>query len=140
VLTADRVQDAPRRPRSPALARALHPVAWWLWALGLAAAASRTTNPLLLLLIVAVAGYVVVSRRTDAPWARAFKAYLVLGLVVVAVRVLFRVLLGDSTDGRVLFSLPQVGLPAWAAGIELGGRSRRWTCCPPSTTGCAWPR
>ena len=30
------------------LPRALHPGAWWLWALGLATAASRTTNPLLL--------------------------------------------------------------------------------------------
>ena len=28
--------------------RNLHPGAWWLWALGLAAAASRTTNPVLL--------------------------------------------------------------------------------------------
>ena len=27
------------------LPRDLHPVAWWLWALGLAAAASLTTNP-----------------------------------------------------------------------------------------------
>ena len=34
------------------LPRDLHPVAWWLWALGLAMAASLTTNPLLLLLLV----------------------------------------------------------------------------------------
>ena len=34
------------------LPRALHPGAWWLWAVGLAAAASRTTNPLLLALVV----------------------------------------------------------------------------------------
>ncbi len=31
--------------------RWLHPGAWWVWALGLAAAASRTTNPLLLCLL-----------------------------------------------------------------------------------------
>src|SRR6185436_19367571 len=41
------------------LPRALHPGAWWVWALGLATAASRTTNPFVLLLVVAVAGYVV---------------------------------------------------------------------------------
>ena len=64
------------------LPRALHPGAWWLWALGLATAASRTTNPLLLALILAVAGLVVASRRSDAPWAFAFKSYLWRGLIV----------------------------------------------------------
>jgi energy-coupling factor transport system permease protein len=52
------------------LPRALHPVAWWVWALALAVAASRTTNPLLLLLILAVLGLVVALRHGDAPWAR----------------------------------------------------------------------
>ena len=33
------------------LPRDLHPVAWWVWALGLATAASFTTNPLVLLTI-----------------------------------------------------------------------------------------
>jgi energy-coupling factor transport system permease protein len=56
--------------------RALHPVAWWLWALCLATAVSATTNPLLLLLVLCVLGVVVSNRRTEAPWARAFKYYL----------------------------------------------------------------
>ncbi len=103
------------------LPRALHPMAWWVWALGMATAVSRTTNPLLIAVLVAVVGYVVVARRGDAPWARAFSAYLVLGLVVVLVRVVFNVVLGAGIDGHVLFTLPQVGLPAWAQGIDLGG-------------------
>ena len=37
---------------SRACARDLHPVAWWIWAVGLAAAATLTTNPLLLVLLV----------------------------------------------------------------------------------------
>ena len=37
------------------LPRALHPLAWWLWALGLTVAASRTTNPLLLGAVLGVA-------------------------------------------------------------------------------------
>ena len=37
------------------LPRDLHPVAWWVWALGLATAASFTTNPLVLLTIAGVA-------------------------------------------------------------------------------------
>lgn len=103
------------------LPRALHPVAWWIWALGMATAASRTTNPLLLLVLVAVVAVVVVSRRGDAPWARAFSAYLVLGLVVIAVRVVFNALLGAADDGHIIAVLPQLDLPDWAAGIAVGG-------------------
>ena len=103
------------------LPRALHPMAWWVWALGLATAASRTTNPLLIAILVAVVGYVVVVRRGDAPWARGFKAYLMLGLAVVVIRVVFNALLGAGVDGDVLFALPRVDLPSWAKGIDLGG-------------------
>jgi energy-coupling factor transport system permease protein len=96
-------------------------MAWWLWALGLATAASRTTNPLLLAVLVSVAALVVVSRRGDAPWARAFSAYLSLGLIVIAIRVVFNALLGASDEGHRLFVLPSVALPGWAKGIDLGG-------------------
>jgi len=107
--------------RSVRLPRALHPGAWWVWALGMAAAASRTTNPILLVLVVAVVASVVSARRTDAPWASGFRAYLVLGLVVVAIRVGFRVLLDGQHGEHVLLRLPEVPLPAAAAGIRLGG-------------------
>ncbi|MFJ2212612.1 energy-coupling factor transporter transmembrane component T [Streptomyces sp. NPDC101062] len=117
---------APRRTvRAPEASRfnALHAGAWWLWALGLAAAASRTTNPLLLGLLVGVAGYVVAARRTDAPWARSYGAFVKLGLAVLAVRLLFSVFLGSPVPGaHVLFTLPEVPLPGWAAGVRLGGR------------------
>ncbi|MHB1138554.1 MAG: energy-coupling factor transporter transmembrane component T family protein [Microthrixaceae bacterium] len=103
------------------LPRALHPGAWWLWALGMATAASRTTNPLLLGLTLAVVGYVVSARRTDAPWAKGFRAYLVLGLVIIAIRVLFRMVLDGQYGEHVLFTLPEVPLPDAAAGIRLGG-------------------
>jgi energy-coupling factor transport system permease protein len=104
--------------------RTLHPVAWWLWAIGLATAASQTTNPVLLLLVLAVLGIVVANRRSEAPWARAFKYYLYLALVVVVVRVVFRSIFGGDTDAatmHVLFTLPHVPLPSWAAGVQLGG-------------------
>lgn len=109
--------DGRRVPRN------LHPVAWWLWALGLVVAASRTTNPLLLLLIVAVAGAVVVARRSDAPWARAFRYYLIFGAVIVVFRVGSRVIFGGGSDVGLheLLRLPEVPLPSWAAGIRLGG-------------------
>jgi energy-coupling factor transport system permease protein len=103
------------------LPRGLHPGAWWLWALGLATASSRTTNPLLLIVILVVAGTVVGSRRSDAPWSRSFAVFLRLGLVVIAIRVVFQVVFGAAAPGTVLVTLPEVPLPTWAAGITLGG-------------------
>jgi len=112
----------PRLAHSIRQPRPLHPGAWWLWALGLAAAASRTTNPFICLLILAVAGFVVVARRSRAPWAYAYGAFLRLGLVIIAVRIVLQALLSSESQGiHVLVDLPQVPLPSWAAGIKLGG-------------------
>ncbi|MBW1596551.1 energy-coupling factor transporter transmembrane component T [Streptomyces sp. JJ38] len=111
--------------RAPSARRgnALHAGAWWLWALGLAAAASRTTNPVLLALLVAVAGYVVAVRRTDAPWARSYGVFLLLGLAVLVARLLFALVLGSPVGGTtVLFTLPEIPLPEWAQGVRIGGR------------------
>jgi energy-coupling factor transport system permease protein len=110
-----------RLRRDAAVPRQLHPGAWWLWAFGGVAAASRTTNPLLLLLICSVLGYVVAARRTAAPWARAFGVFLRLAVVVIAFRTLFQVVLAPSQPGVLLFTLPVVPLPEWAAGLTLGG-------------------
>lgn len=101
--------------------RLLHPGAWWLWAGGLAVAASRTTNPLLLLLIIAVAAYVVAARRPIAPWSRSFGVFLRLGLIIIAIRVVFQVIVAAPIGVTVLFTLPSVTLPDFLAGIRLGG-------------------
>lgn len=101
--------------------RSLHPVAWWLWTLGLAVAASRTTDPLLLALVIVVAGLVVAARRSAAPWGGAYRSFLLLGLGVVAVRTVFAALLSPADGGTVLVRLPTVPLPAIFAGIRLGG-------------------
>ncbi len=103
------------------LPRHLHPGAWWLWAVGLGVAATRTTNPVLLALVLGVAGYVVAARRSDAPWARAYTAFLRLGLFVLAIRMAIQVAFGQPLPGHVLFSLPSVTPPRWLAGIRLGG-------------------
>lgn len=103
------------------LPRYLHPGAWWLWAVGLATAASRTTNPLLLGLVVAVAGFVATARRPATPWGSSYGAFVRLGLVIVAIRVVMGALFGVTQGSTVLFTLPEVPLPGWASGVRLGG-------------------
>ncbi|MEU5213881.1 CbiQ family ECF transporter T component [Streptomyces sp. NPDC020742] len=122
---ASRATRSPQPPRAPRATRttALHAGAWWLWALGLATAASRTTNPLLLGLLLGVAGYVVAARRTDAPWARSYGAFVKLGLVVIVIRLVFAFFLGSPIPGNhTLLTLPEVPLPDWAKGVRIGGR------------------
>ena len=101
--------------------RMLHPGAWWLWALGLAAAASRTQNPVPLLLILVVTGFVVAARKSDAPWAKSYGAFLKLALLVIAIRIVFQAVLSSGSQGpTVLFTLPELPVPG-STGIKLGG-------------------
>jgi energy-coupling factor transport system permease protein len=87
----------------------------------MAGAASRTTNPLLLALIAAVAAFVVSARRSSAPWSRSLVVFFRLGLVVIALRVVIQIVFGNRLPGHVLFTLPEIPLPAWAAGVSIGG-------------------
>ncbi len=87
----------------------------------MAAAASTTTNPLLLALLLAVVWVVVIARRTDSPWARAFRLYVVLAVVIIVVRIFWHVLVGLKWGTITVLPLPSVGLPDWAAGINLLG-------------------
>jgi energy-coupling factor transport system permease protein len=103
------------------LARDLHPIAWWLWAIGLAAYASQTTNPWLLLLLIGVAALVVSARRSDQPWAGSFRLYVMAGVFIVLIRVVFRVLLGGGYGGTVVLDVPEIPLPGWVLGITLLG-------------------
>lgn len=107
--------------RALAAPRFLHPAAWWAWALCLAGAASRTTNPISLALILAVIAFVVLSRRSDAPWALAFRLYVWLGIIVVAIRMVYRIVFSAGYGDHVLVTLPSIDLPEWAAGIRLFG-------------------
>ena len=105
----------------PTFPRLLHPVAWWAWGIGLAAAASRTTNPFLLLLIIAVAAWVVIERR-EVGGSNAFLVFLWIGLFAIALRVVMAALLGGGLTGRVvLLRIPEIPLPGWAAGVRIGG-------------------
>lgn len=99
----------------------LHPWAWWCWAIGIGFAVNGTTNPLLLAFVTVGMVAVVIARRSDSPWARSVRAYLILAAFVIGMRILFQVLLGAGGGSTVLFALPEIPLPEWAAGIRLGG-------------------
>ncbi len=108
-----------RRPSRP-----LHPLAWWLWAVCLAVIAmqSLNPNPFLLLLICGVACFVTASCRGNEPWARSLTFFLRLGAVIVMVRVGIEILFGQrGLPGHLLFTLPRVPLPPWAAAVSIGG-------------------
>lgn len=104
--------------------RALHPGAWWVWAIGLAVAASQTTNPLVLLLLAGAVTFVVLARRDSSPWARAFGLYAVLGAFIIGLRVLLHVFVGLKWGEVTVLPLPMIDLPGWAAGINLLGDVR----------------
>jgi energy-coupling factor transport system permease protein len=72
-------------------------------------------------LLTLTASLMVVARRSDAPWALSFRWYLWFGLLVVVLRVVFRILFGGGLGSTVLVDLPAVGLPSWAAGVTLLG-------------------
>ena len=101
--------------------RGLHPWAWWSWAVGVAVAVSLTTNPWQLLLIDAAVVAVVLARQPAQPWAHSLHVYLALAGVVLGMRLFFAVVFGSGGSGEVLFRLPQVQLPSWAAGVRIGG-------------------
>lgn len=100
---------------------ALHPLAWWAWALALAVVATRVDDVRVVALVLVVVVAVVGVRRDDSPWARAFPAYLVLGGCIVVVRLLFHVAVGIKAPGTVVLDLPRVATPSWAVGVELLG-------------------
>jgi energy-coupling factor transport system permease protein len=103
------------------LPRSLHPVAWWLWALGIMVTASLTTNPLIEGLLLAATTFVVVSRRDDGPWARSFRLYAILGAAVFVLRIVYRIIFGGGDGDHVLFTLPRIPLPSFVAGVRLLG-------------------
>lgn len=103
------------------LPRFLHPGAWWVWALGLAAAASRTSNPLLLGLIITAAAVVVAARKPDAPWGKSFAFFIKLGIAIIVIRLVLQVIFVTSYGTTTLFLLPVVELPSWMTGLRLGG-------------------
>jgi energy-coupling factor transport system permease protein len=74
-----------------------------------------------LLLILVVTACVVGARRSDAPWATSYAAFLKLALLVIGIRIIFQAVLSSGSQGpTVLFTLPELPVPG-STGLKLGG-------------------
>ena len=57
---------------------------------------------------------------SDQPWAGSFRLYVWVGVVIVVIRVVFRILLRDGYGHRAVRPA-EIPLPDWVAGIRLLG-------------------
>lgn len=99
----------------------MNSLSWWLWSIFLAAAAIRSQNNLFGLLLILLLTFVVSKYKNGNNWGNPFKLTLQLALVATLIRLFFAVLIGTPLPGKIMFSLPQLALPNWLAGIRVGG-------------------
>ena len=59
--------------------------------------------------------------KSDGPWSDSYLWALKLILFVIFFRLFIGIVIGVPIPGHVLFTLPQIPLPSWMAGITLGG-------------------
>lgn len=99
----------------------MNSVSWWLWSITLAITSIRTQNNIFIFALILLFIVIVNQRRNTQNWANPFKLTLQLALVAMVIRLIFAVLIGTPLPGEILFSLPQLQLPEWLAGIRVGG-------------------
>jgi len=92
-------------------AQKTNPLTWWLAGLSLAVVASLTGNVFVLVGICVASLLTIRLCRDESPWAQSISFYIKLAAIVVALRVLFRIIfnLGSSTKDA-LFILPSIDL------------------------------
>lgn len=99
----------------------LHPLTWWIWAIGLAIAVIRLDSTILTLCCVGAVALVVFFNKDDAPWGKSFNWSLKISAWILLVRTLIGILIGVPIPGQTLFSIPIIPLPSWMPGIRIGG-------------------
>ncbi len=101
--------------------RVLHPLAWWIWAGSIAIAIAKASSVLLAIATVGAVAIVVIKKSENAPWSKSFQWSLKIGIWIIAIRTITGILIGVPSAGTKLFTIPQIPLPSWMAGIRLGG-------------------
>jgi energy-coupling factor transport system permease protein len=83
--------------------RAFHPAAWICWATCAGIVTFMTTNPFYLALVIATAWLVYATHRVPGPTARAFRIFLIAGLMAMTIRTLL-VFFGTVNAENVAFA------------------------------------
>ena len=90
----------------------VHPATWWSLGFCIAILAGQSTNLVTVLALMALSISLILTLRTNAPWARSLPFYLLLALIFVLTRILFRVIFnGDSNASDVALELPRLAIP-----------------------------
>lgn len=99
----------------------LHPLTWWIWALGLAISVIRFDSTVFTLVCVGVVAVIVFLNRDDAPWGKSFIWTLKVAVWILSIRTIIGVLIGVPIPGTKLFAIPILALPSWMPGVRIGG-------------------
>lgn len=99
----------------------MHPLAWWLWGLLAATTAVISTNPILHVALISGVISVIMLNRSNGSWAYSISLLLRLAIFIIAFRIFIEILFGVHFGGPVLLTLPEIELPAWLGGINIGG-------------------
>ncbi len=83
--------------------------------------AAGTRNIIFLFSIIAVVLLVVKFRKSDAPWSRSIKGFVIAAVLVISIRMALVVITPDIFGDTLLFTLPEIDLPSVFAGVKLGG-------------------
>jgi len=105
-----------------AIANRIHPGTWWLVGGVLALLAGSATNLIAPALIAIFSISAILLFRESATWARSLKFYLMLAIIVIAVRLIFRIIFSYSDpSAAVALSLPRLQLNFGFGSIEFLG-------------------
>ena len=99
----------------------MHPLAWWLWSALLATTLVRLHNAWITVAAIVAIALLVKFLKSDGPWSDSFYWALKLAFAVIIFRVFIGVIIGVPVPGHTLFTIPNIPLPDWMAGITLGG-------------------
>jgi energy-coupling factor transporter transmembrane protein EcfT len=99
----------------------LHPLTWWIWAIGLVTAVIRFDSTIFTLSCVGVVAVVVFAIRDNAPWGKSFSWTIKVAAWILVIRTIIGVLIGVPIPGTTLFRIPVLPLPSWMPGIRIGG-------------------
>lgn len=85
----------------------LHPTTWWVLGISLAVFAGLSTSIWQLCVLIILCVVITLACRENSPWSKSLKFYLLTALVVVVIRIVFRILFSFSgNDQDVVLNLP----------------------------------